>query len=51
MARLVAMVLYASGAAGLAYGVVQRDPLFFVGQVCLLAIYFRLQRQTNDNEY
>lgn len=42
-----ALALYASGAAGLAYGIVQRDPLFVVGQGCLLIIYHRMQ--TSDD--
>lgn len=42
LARPAQGVLFASVAAGLAYGVVQRDPLFFVGQLCLLFIYYRL---------
>jgi len=50
MARPAAAILYASGGAGLAYAVVQRDPLFFVGQLCLLAIYYRIQRLDYDDE-
>lgn len=37
------LLLAASGLAGLAYGVVQRDPLFVVGQACLLIIYHRMR--------
>lgn len=49
LARPAAMVLYASGAAGLAYGVAQSDPVFFLGQACLLAVYHRMQRQKHDD--
>lgn len=48
LARHAAAVLYASAGAGLAYAVVQRDPLFFLGQACLLAIYYRMQRTGDD---
>jgi len=48
LARPTAVMLYASGGAGLAYAVVQRDPLFFLGQACLLAIYYRMQRTGDD---
>lgn len=37
------LLLVASGLAGLAYGVVQRDPLFVVGQACLLIVYHRMR--------
>lgn len=49
LARPAAVMLYASGGAGLAYAVLQRDPLFFLGQACLLAIYFRIQRHDHDD--
>lgn len=49
LARPAAMLLYAAGGAGLAYAVVQRDPLFFLGQACLLAIYFQMQRPDHDD--
>ena len=42
------ILLGASGAAGLAYGVVQSDPVFFLGQACLLAIYYQMKRGNND---
>ena len=48
LARPAATVLYLSGAAGLAYAVVQSDPVFFLGQVCLLLIYFRMQQHEHD---
>ena len=48
VARLVAMALFVSGAAGLAYGVAQRDPLFFLGQICLLIIYYRMLKLEHD---
>ncbi|MFH1912725.1 MAG: lipid A biosynthesis domain-containing protein [Pseudomonadota bacterium] len=38
-----ALALYASVAAGIVYGVVQRDPLFVVGQGCLLIVFYRMQ--------
>ncbi|MUM76887.1 lipid A biosynthesis domain-containing protein [Pseudodesulfovibrio sp. F-1] len=38
-----ALALYASVAAGMAYGVVQRDPLFVVGQGCLLMVFYRMR--------
>lgn len=41
-------VLAASGLAGLAYGVVQSDPVFVIGQACLLIIYHRMRRERND---
>lgn len=44
LTRPAAGVLFVSGAAGLAYGAAQRDPLFFLGQLCLLALYFRMQQ-------
>jgi hypothetical protein len=37
------LLLAASGLAGLAYGVVQRDPLFVAGQGCLLIVYHRMR--------
>lgn len=48
LSRLAACLVYASSVAGLAYGVVQRDPLFFLGQCCLLIIYFRMQKSGYD---
>jgi hypothetical protein len=48
LARPAQAALAVSGLAGLAYGFVQRDPLFFVGQVCLLILYYRMQRERND---
>lgn len=50
VARPVAMMLFASGAAGLAYGLVQSDPLFFLGQICLLFIYYVLQKKNDGTE-
>lgn len=49
LARPVQAVLAASGLAGLAYGAVQADPLFFLGQACLLVLYYRMQREKNDH--
>jgi lipid-A-disaccharide synthase-like uncharacterized protein len=48
LARPLQAALAVSGLAGLVYGVVQRDPLFFLGQACLLALYYRMQRERND---
>ena len=48
LARSKALLLYASGAAGLAYGIAQSDPLFFLGQACLLVVYYRMQRNNDD---
>lgn len=48
LARPALAALAVSGLAGLAYGVVQRDPLFFIGQACLLALYYCMQRERND---
>ncbi|BDQ36669.1 hypothetical protein SYK_10290 [Pseudodesulfovibrio nedwellii] len=48
LARSVAGMLVASCMAGFVYGIVQRDPLFCLGQLCLLAIYHLLQRQGDD---
>ena len=42
------ILLCVSGAAGLAYGAAQSDPLFFLGQACLLFIYYRMQRVNHD---
>ena len=41
----VTVALGLSVTAGLAYAVVQRDPLFFVGQGCLLILYYRMHRE------
>ncbi len=48
LARPKALLLYASGAAGLAYAIAQSDPLFFLGQTCLLAVYYRMQENNDD---
>lgn len=48
LARPAVLLQYGSGAAGLAYGVAQSDPLFFLGQLCLLIVYYRMQRSDND---
>ena len=45
-----AVVLYLSAILGLVYAVVQRDPVFFLGQGCLLGVYYRTQRLEQDNE-
>ena len=42
------LLLGASGAAGLTYGIVQRDPLFFLGQTCLLIIYYIIYKRSDD---
>jgi len=46
--RRTMSILYVSGGAGLAYGVAQSDPLFFLGQICLLVIYYRMRRSGHD---
>lgn len=46
--RLGACMLAVSCAAGLAYGAVQRDPLFVLGQVCLLPVYYGILRPDHD---
>jgi len=38
-----ALALYASVVAGMVYGAVQRDPLFAVGQGCLLVVFYRMR--------
>ncbi|WFS61291.1 lipid A biosynthesis domain-containing protein [Pseudodesulfovibrio thermohalotolerans] len=48
LSRPARAALAVSGLAGLAYGWFQRDPLFFLGQVCLLILYYRIQRERND---
>lgn len=48
LSRPAQAALAVSGLAGLAYGWLQRDPLFFLGQVCLLILYYRIQREQND---
>jgi lipid-A-disaccharide synthase-like uncharacterized protein len=48
LARPALAAMAVSGLAGLAYGFVQRDPLFFLGQACLLILYYRMQRERND---
>jgi len=50
LARPAAIMLFASGATGLVYGLVQRDPLFFLGQVCLLFMYYVMQKRNNDGK-
>lgn len=47
-ARPALAALGVSGLAGLAYGFAQRDPLFVIGQACLLALYYCMQRERND---
>lgn len=41
LARPMAIALYGSCAAGFAYAIAQSDPLFFLGQACLLVMYYR----------
>ncbi len=48
LARPVLLLLGVSGAAGLTYGIVQRDPLFVLGQTCLLIIYYMIQSRSDD---
>ncbi len=48
VARSAAAVLFSSALAGLAYAVMQRDPLFFLGQGCLIVFYYRIQKVGHD---
>jgi len=48
LARPAVIMLFTSGVAGLGYGFVQRDPLFVLGQTCLLFIYYSIQKRNND---
>lgn len=48
LARPWLIVLGVSGGAGLAYGVAQSDPLFFLGQACLLTLYYLIQTRSDD---
>ncbi len=48
MGRQEGGVLAFSVLAGLAYGVVQSDPVFVVGQVCLMIFYYRMWRENDD---
>lgn len=41
LSRGVRATLYVAGVGGFAYGVVQSDPVFCLGQACLLIIYFK----------
>jgi hypothetical protein len=50
LSRPAAVLLTISGLAGLAYGVVQRDPLFVVGQACLLILYYLVQTRNDDRK-
>ncbi|AMK11422.1 MAG: lipid A biosynthesis domain-containing protein [Pseudodesulfovibrio sp.] len=49
LSRPAQAALAASGLAGLTYGAVQADPLFFLGQACLLVLYYRMLREKNDH--
>ncbi|MCJ2164232.1 lipid A biosynthesis domain-containing protein [Pseudodesulfovibrio sp. S3] len=42
------VALCVSGAAGLLYGAVQHDPVFVVGQACLLILYYYMHKERND---
>lgn len=42
---MVGVLLAVSGMAGLTYGTVQSDPLYVLGQACLLFLYYRMQRE------
>lgn len=44
LTRPVAGGVYFSGLAGMIYGVVQSDPVFVLGQACLLFIFYRHQQ-------
>lgn len=45
--RIMAL-LAVSVASGLAYGVVQSDPLFVLGQLCLLPLYYRMRTSRHE---
>ena len=48
LSRAGQVVLCVSGAAGLLYGAVQRDPVFVVAQACLLILYYYMYKECND---
>ena len=48
LSRPASILLAVSGLAGLAFGAVQRDPLFVVGQTCLLILYYLIQTRSDD---
>lgn len=48
LARPAMIALVGGVVAGVAYGVMQRDPLFVLGQICLLALYYMIQTRSND---
>lgn len=48
--RPAAFLLAGAGLSGLAYGAVQRDPLFFVGQACLLILYYLLRTRNDERQ-
>ncbi|BDQ33087.1 hypothetical protein JCM14722_06290 [Pseudodesulfovibrio portus] len=50
LSRPASGLLALSGLAGLAYGVVQRDPLFVVGQACLLILYYLVQTRSDERK-
>lgn len=50
LARPASVLLAASGLTGLAYGLVQRDPLFVAGQACLLILYYLIQTRSHDRK-
>jgi hypothetical protein len=47
---LVSWTLYASCLAGLGYGVVQRDPVFGLGQVFLAIVFLQMRRAAHRAE-
>ncbi|MBG0789129.1 MAG: lipid A biosynthesis domain-containing protein [Desulfovibrionaceae bacterium] len=48
LSRPALVLLGASGLAGLAYGAAQRDPVFALGQICLMILYYLMQTRSHD---
>lgn len=48
LSRPTLAVLFLSCCAGLAYGVVQSDPVFVLGQLCLMIIYYRQEARNHE---
>lgn len=51
LSRPALCLLGASGVAGLAYGFEQRDPVFLLGQACLLILYYLIQTRNDDQRH
>jgi len=48
LARPALATMVGGVVAGVTYGVLQRDPLFVLGQLCLLAFYCMIQARNDD---